>query len=107
MMKFFARYGEMQSLEAVSKQKIPRSYDEWNNIYKNSYRNERLANDCRPPRTQLPPVVLPVATVGSPEVLDTIKHTPERVFVGDDWGRLTFDQKRERECKKTFQTHRS
>lgn len=81
---------------------IPRSYAEWNYEYKNSYMNERRQNDCRPPRTQLPPVSLPAATEVTPEVLETINYTPDRLFIGDDWGRLTFDQKREGECKRLF-----
>lgn len=82
--------------------KIPRGYDSWYSTYKNSYRNERKINDCRPPRTQLPPLILPTATGGSPELLETIDYAPDRVSTGDDWERLTFDQKRERECKKLF-----
>jgi len=31
--------------------KIPRSYDDWYSIYKGSYRDERIMNDCRPPPT--------------------------------------------------------
>lgn len=81
---------------------IPRSYDEWNYEYKNSYLNERRQNDCRPPRTQLPPVMLPAATEVTTEVLETINYTPDRLSIGDDWGRLTFDQKREGECKRLF-----
>lgn len=81
---------------------IPRSYAEWNYEYKNSYMNERRQNDCRPPRTQLPPVSLPAATEVTPEVLETINYAPDRLSIGDDWGRLTFDQKREGECKRLF-----
>lgn len=81
---------------------IPRSYDEWNYEYKNSYLNERRQNDCRPPRTQLPTVVLPAATEGTPEVLETINYTPDRLSIGDDWARLTFDKKREGGCEKLF-----
>lgn len=83
---------------------IPRSYDEWDYAYKNNYLNERRQNDCRPPRTQLPPVILPAATEVTPEVLETLNYTPDRLSSGDDWGRLTFDQKREGECKRLFRS---
>jgi len=81
---------------------IPRSYDEWNYEYKNSYLNERRRNDCRPPRTQLPQVTLPAATEVIPEVLETINYTPDRLSIGDDWTRLTFDKMREGGCRKLF-----
>jgi len=82
--------------------KIPHNYDEWHNIYKNSYRNERLGNDCRPPRTPLPPVTLPAAMVTSPEVLDTVSYKPEHVSTENERVHLFFDQIREGACKKLF-----
>jgi hypothetical protein len=82
--------------------KIPRNYGEWHNIYKDSYLNERRQGDCRPPRALLPQVVLPTAIEGTPEILETINYTPDRIAVGDDWSNLVFDQKREGECKKLF-----
>lgn len=39
--------------------RIPRNYDEWNYIYKNSRRNERKQDDCRPPLQPLSDVALP------------------------------------------------
>lgn len=83
-------------------QVIPRSYDEWNYLYKNNHLNERQFGDCRPPRAPLPQVSLPVAIEGSPDILETIDYTPDRVVVGDDWTNLVFDLKREGECKKLF-----
>lgn len=83
-------------------QEIPRDYNEWRNPYKNSYLNERDKDDCRPPRSQLTPVSLPTATERTQELIKTIDYAPERVSVGDDWERLTFDKKREGECKKLF-----
>lgn len=82
--------------------KIPRSYDDWHNIYKNSYLNERRQGDCRPPRAQLPQAVLPAAIEGAPEILETINYTPDRISIGDDWSNLVFDLKRGGECKKLF-----
>ena len=81
---------------------IPRSYDEWNYEYKNSYLNERRRNDCRPPRTQLPQVTLPAATEVTPAVLEAINYTPDRLSIGEDWTRLTFDKMREGGCGKLF-----
>lgn len=39
--------------------RIPRNYDEWNYVYKNSRRNERKQGDCRPPLQPLPDIPLP------------------------------------------------
>lgn len=83
-------------------QVIPRTYQEWNYMYKNNYLNERKQDDCRPPRAPLPQVVLSTPIEGSPEVLETIEYTPDRIAFGDDWSNLVFDQKREGECKKFF-----
>lgn len=81
---------------------IPRTYEEWNYLYKNNHLNERKFNDCRPPRAPLPPVVLPSPIEGLPEVLETIDYTPDRIPTRDEWKLLAFDQKREGECKKLF-----
>lgn len=81
---------------------IPRNYGEWRYQYKNSYRNERRQDDCRPPRVPLPQMVLPAPIEGSPEILETIDYTPERISIGNEWTRLTFDQKRTGECKRMF-----
>lgn len=83
-------------------QVIPRSYEEWNYKYKNEHLNERKFWDCRPPRAPLPQMVLPAAIEGSPEILETIDYTPDRIAIGDDWSKLMFDEKREGECKKLF-----
>jgi hypothetical protein len=82
--------------------KIPRSYDDWHNIYKNSYLNERRQGDCRPPRAPLPQAALPAAIEGTPEILETINYIPDRIAIGDGWSNLVFDLKREGECKKLF-----
>ncbi len=37
---------------------IPRTYDEWDYVYKNEHRNERKVWDCRPPLQPLPDVPL-------------------------------------------------
>lgn len=81
---------------------IPRTYQEWNYAYKNDHLNERKQGDCRPPRAPLPQMVLPTAIEGSPEILETIDYTPDRIAIGDDWSKLAFDQEREGECKKLF-----
>ena len=81
---------------------IPRAYSEWRYLYKNSYRNERKRGDCRSPRAPLPQMVLPAPIEGSPEILETIDYTPDRIAIGDDWSNLVFDRKREGECKKLF-----
>jgi hypothetical protein len=81
---------------------IPRTYSEWNYQYKNQHLNERKVWDCRPPRILPPEVVLPAATEGLPEILETINYTPDRVVKGDDWTNLVFDLRREGECKNFF-----
>lgn len=81
---------------------IPRDYGEWRYQYKNSYRNERRRDDCRPPRTPLPQMVLPVPIEGSPVTLETIDYTPVRIAIGDDWSSFVFDKKREGACKSLF-----
>lgn len=81
---------------------LPRDYAEWRYLYKNSYRNERRRDDCRPARAPLPQMVLPAPIEGSPEILETIDYTPDRIVIGDDWSNLVFDRKREGECKKLF-----
>lgn len=84
-------------------QVIPRTYEEWNYLYKNNHLNERQFGDCRPPRAPLPQAFLPVAIEGSPDILETIDYVSERVVpIGDEWGRLAFDQKREGACRKLF-----
>lgn len=81
---------------------IPRSYEEWNSIYKNGHLNRRSRDDCRPPRASIPQVVLPAPIKGSPEILKTINYTPEHIAIGDEWTNLVFDLDRENECKKLF-----
>lgn len=93
---------EEKSSHAFIQGEIPRDYSEWRYLYKNSYRNERRQNDCRLPRAPLPQMVLPDPIEGSPEILETIHYTPDRISVGDDWSNFVFDRKREAECKKLF-----
>ena len=81
---------------------IPRDYGEWRYQYKNSYRNERRRDDCRPPRAPLPQMVLPAPIEGSPEILETTDYTPDRIAIGDDWSSFVFDKKREGACKSLF-----
>jgi hypothetical protein len=81
---------------------IPRTYQEWNYKEKNHYLNERTVWECRPPRIPPPEVVLPVATEGSVEILETISYSPTSIVARGDWSKLVFDQTRENECKKLF-----
>jgi hypothetical protein len=81
---------------------IPRDYGEWRYQYKNSYRNERRRDDCRPPRAPLPQLMLPVPIEGSPEILETTNYTPDRIAIGDDWSSFVFDKNREGACKSLF-----
>ena len=81
---------------------IPRDYSEWRYLYKNSYRNERRRDDCRPPRAPLPQMTLPAPIEGSPKILEAIDYTPDRIAIGDAWSDLVFDRMREGECKKLF-----
>jgi hypothetical protein len=81
---------------------IPRDYGEWRYQYKNSYRNERRRDDCRPPRAPLPQMVLPAPIEGSLEILETTDYTPDRIAIGDDWSSFVFDKKREGACKSLF-----
>lgn len=91
-----------RSSEGYFQAKIPKSYDDWHNIYKNSYLNERRQGDCRPPRTPLPQVTLPTAIEDTPEILETTNYTPDRIAIGEEWAGFVFDLKREGECKKLF-----
>lgn len=82
--------------------KIPRSYDEWHSKHKESALNERQFGDCRPPRVLPPQVSLPAASEGSPEILETIDYTPDRIATGDDWSSFVSDKKRDGACKGLF-----
>jgi hypothetical protein len=77
---------------------IPRTYEAWRYAYKNGYRNERRNGDCRPPRSPLPPVILPAATEVPLELLHSMEHTPVLVVADDEWARLTYDRVREEAC---------
>lgn len=81
---------------------IPRTYEEWNYLFKNDHLNERQQGDCRPPRRPPPQVILPVAMESSPVVLNAINYPQDRVVVGDDWSIMMFDRTRESACKKLF-----
>lgn len=81
---------------------IPKTYDEWNYMYKNEHLNERRVWDCRPPRPPLPHTTLPAAIEGIPEILEANNYTPDRIAIGEEWSNLVFDQRREGECKKLF-----
>lgn len=81
---------------------IPRSYEEWRNQHKNSYRNERRKDDCRPARTPPPPIILPAPIERIPDLLDAKEYTPEQVVGLDEWERLTYDRVREEACNGMF-----
>ncbi|MFN0316059.1 MAG: hypothetical protein ACKVQA_13610, partial [Burkholderiales bacterium] len=81
--------------------RIPRTYAEWNYLYKDSHLNDRKQGDCRPPRASLPQVSLPPATKAIAEVIEINNYSPNR-FVGEDWSSLVFDKKREPKCKDLF-----
>ncbi len=91
-----------KSSDRFFQREIPKDYGEWRYLYKNSYRNERRRDDCRPARAALPQMVLPAPIEGSPEILEAVEYTPDRIAIGDDWSGLVFDRKREGECKKLF-----
>ncbi|THF62244.1 hypothetical protein [Pseudothauera rhizosphaerae] len=93
---------KIRSSERFFQHEIPRSYKEWSYVYKDSYRNERRRDDCRPPRVPLPQAVLPLPVEGSPEVLESVEYTPERIVAWDEWSSLVSDKKRQGECKKVF-----
>ena len=93
---------EEKSSNRFVQRELPRNYAEWRYLFKNSYRNERSRDDCRPPRAPLPQMVLPAPIEGSPEILETIDYTPDRIAIGDDWSNLAFDRKRAGECQKLF-----
>ena len=97
MIEKFTRTPEQQ----LNKE-IPRTYETWRYAYKNGYRNERRMGDCRPPRSPLPPVILPVATEVPLELLHATEYTPERVVGSAEWGHLTYDRVREEACNKMF-----
>ena len=81
---------------------IPRTYETWRYTYKNGYRNERKGGDCRPPRSPLPQVILPVAAEVPLELLHATEYTPERVVGKAEWEHLTYDRVREEACNKMF-----
>jgi hypothetical protein len=91
-----------KSSDRFIQREIPKDYSEWRYLYKNSYRNERRRDDCRPPREPLQQMALPAPIESSPETLEAIDYTPDRIAIGDAWSDLVFDQKREGECKKLF-----
>lgn len=91
-----------KSSDGFIQREIPKDYSEWRYLYKNSYRNERRQDDCRPPRAPLPQMALPAPMEGSPEILETTDYTPDRIAIGDDWSAFVFDKQREGECKKLF-----
>lgn len=91
-----------KSSDRFIQREIPKDYNEWRYLYKNSYRNERRRDDCRPPRAPLPQLALPAPIEGSLDILETIDYTPARIAIGDDWSNLVFDRKRESECKNLF-----
>jgi hypothetical protein len=81
---------------------IPTGYDEWRYLYKNSHRNQRQRDDCRPPRVPPPAMVLPAPFEGSPAILETITYAPDRIASADDWSQLVYDRRRDEDCKKLF-----
>lgn len=93
-----AEYHSAGSFQRV----IPRNYQEWNYSYKNNHLNERKHGECRPPRVPPPQMALAPASEGSPEILELVDYTPDRIVIGDEWSYLVSDHKRESECKKMF-----
>lgn len=81
---------------------IPRTYEEWNYMYKNSHRNERKVWDCRPPRQVPAKVVLPTPQEVSLEILETRNYSLDRIINLDDWTRLAFDKERDTYCSSLF-----
>ena len=55
-------------------QVIPRTYEEWNYIYKNEHRNERKVWDCRPPLKPLADVPLPKPVDVELETVESIDY---------------------------------
>jgi hypothetical protein len=54
---------------------IPRTYEEWNYMYKNNHRNERKFGDCRPPLQPLPDVPLPKPVDIELETVESYDYT--------------------------------
>lgn len=65
---------------------IPRTYEEWNYVYKNNHRNERRQGDCRPPLKPLADLPLPVPTDIKLEVVET----SDQIFKDDKDSRKFF-----------------
>lgn len=63
---------------------IPRSYKEWNYVYKNEHRNERKVGDCRPPLQPLPDVPLPKPVDVELETIESIDYILKGAKAGDD-----------------------
>lgn len=55
-------------------QVIPRTYEEWNYMYKNEHRNERKVWDCRPPLKLLADVPLPKPVDVELETVESIDY---------------------------------
>ena len=84
--------------------KIPRGYDTWYSDYKNSRKNERKTNDCRPPRQPPAKVQLPAPQEVVLEILEIKDYTPDRLISPDEWARVAFDEKRSAYCGALFKS---
>lgn len=74
---------------------IPENYDNWDYHFKNSYKNKRFENDCRPPLPLEAEVVLPPPQEVTLEILEANDYNPIRYIAQDEWSRLVFDKDRD------------
>lgn len=63
---------------------IPRTYEEWNYMYKNEHRNERKVWDCRPPLQPLSDVPLPKPVDIELETVESIDYILKGAKAGDE-----------------------
>jgi hypothetical protein len=73
---------------------IPENYDTWDYQFKDSYKNKRFKNDCRPPLPVESEVVLPTPQEVALEIMEVNDYNPVRVLAEDEWGHLVFDKER-------------
>ena len=69
---------------------IPKSYDEWNYMYKNEHRNERKHGDCRPPLMPLADIQLPKAVDVELEIVESIDYFTKSA---DDYYKALFEKR--------------
>ena len=90
--------------EGYFQKKIPKSYNEWNYSYKNSYRNERSGGDCRP---KLPPPAEIKLPPPNTIELNLVESSDISIATADDYYKLLWSKSGEinvKKCEGVFRT---